>query len=41
MAGDLVVDARRIVDGKAAAAAGLRMLALGVEMAAAELQPAG
>jgi UDPglucose 6-dehydrogenase len=41
MAGDLVVDGRRIVDARAATAAGLRVLSLGVERAAAELQPAG
>jgi UDPglucose 6-dehydrogenase len=40
MAGDLVVDGRRIVDGGAAAAAGLRVVALGVELEGAALRSA-
>ena len=40
MAGDLVVDGRRIVDAAAATAAGLRVLALGVEAAGAALRAA-
>ncbi len=39
MAGDVVVDGRRIVDATAAAAAGLRVVALGVEVSGAALQP--
>ena len=41
MAGELVVDGRRIVDGPAAAAAGLRVISLGVEARGAALQAAG
>jgi UDPglucose 6-dehydrogenase len=37
MAGDLVMDARRIVDARAASAAGLRLLSLGVEAAGVEV----
>jgi UDPglucose 6-dehydrogenase len=40
MVGTVVVDGRRIVDTDAAAAAGLRVLALGVEVTGAALQPA-
>lgn len=40
MVGTVVVDGRRIVDTDAAAAAGLRVLALGVEVKGAALQPA-
>jgi UDPglucose 6-dehydrogenase len=40
MAGDVVIDGRRIVDVEAAAAAGLRVVALGVEVTGAALQPA-
>jgi UDPglucose 6-dehydrogenase len=39
MVGRVVVDGRRIVDVETAAAAGLRVLALGVEVAGAALQP--
>jgi len=39
MAGDVVVDGRRVVDTEAAAAAGLRVVALGVEVTGAALQP--
>ncbi len=39
MAGDVVVDGRRVVDAAAARAAGLRVLALGVEVTGAALQP--
>mgnify|MGYP001819307701 CR=1 FL=1 len=39
MAGDVVIDGRRIVDAEAASAAGLRVVALGVELAGAVLQP--
>jgi UDPglucose 6-dehydrogenase len=39
MAGDVVVDGRRIVDVRAARAAGLRVVSLGVEALAAVLQP--
>jgi len=38
MAGDLIIDGRRIVDAAAAGAAGLRVLALGVEVTGAALQ---
>ena len=38
MAGDLVVDGRRIVDAAAASAAGLRVVALGVEAAGAPMR---
>ena len=41
MAGTVVVDGRRIVDADAAAAAGLRVIALGVEQQGAALQPTG
>jgi UDPglucose 6-dehydrogenase len=40
MSGDLVVDGRRIVDVRAASAAGLRVVALGVEAAGAPLRTA-
>ena len=40
MVGDLVVDGRRIVDGAAAVAAGLRVVALGVELEGAALRRA-
>jgi len=40
MAGDLVVDGRRIVDAAAASAAGLRVIALGVEATGAPLRAA-
>jgi UDPglucose 6-dehydrogenase len=40
MAGDLIVDGRRIVDVRAASAAGLRVVALGVEAAGAPLRTA-
>jgi hypothetical protein len=36
MAGDLVIDGRRVVDARAASAAGLRLLSLGVEAASVE-----
>jgi UDPglucose 6-dehydrogenase len=36
MAGDLVIDGRRVVDARAASAAGLRLLSLGVEVAGVE-----
>jgi UDPglucose 6-dehydrogenase len=39
MVGRVVVDGRRVVDVETAAAAGLRVLALGVEVAGAALQP--
>jgi UDPglucose 6-dehydrogenase len=39
MAGNLVIDGRRIVDDAVAAAAGLRVVALGVEARGAVLQP--
>ena len=39
MAGEVIVDGRRIVDTDAAAAAGLRVVALGVEVTGAALQP--
>jgi UDPglucose 6-dehydrogenase len=39
MVGRVVIDGRRVVDVAAAAAAGLRVLALGVEVAGAALQP--
>jgi hypothetical protein len=38
MAGDLVLDGRRIVDEDAATRAGLRVLALGVEVGGAALR---
>ncbi len=38
MAGDLVVDGRRIVDAATASAAGLRVVALGVEAAGAPIR---
>ena len=38
MAGDVVIDGRRIVDAGAAAAAGLRVVALGVEVSGAALR---
>lgn len=41
MAGDVVVDGRRIVDVAAATAAGLRVVALGVETKGAALRPVG
>ena len=40
MAGDLIIDGRRIVDVEAASAAGLRVVALGVEAAGAPLRTA-
>jgi len=40
MSGDVIVDGRRVVDVTAAGAAGLRVVALGVELAGAALQPA-
>ena len=40
MRGDVIVDGRRVVDTDAAAAAGLRVVALGVEVTGAVLQPA-
>ena len=40
MRGDVIVDGRRVVDTDAAAAAGLRVVALGVEVSGAVLQPA-
>ncbi len=40
MVGSVVVDGRRIVDPRAAHAAGLRVVALGVETVGAVLQPA-
>jgi hypothetical protein len=40
MAGDVIVDGRRAVDAAAASAAGLRVVALGVEVAGAALHPA-
>jgi UDPglucose 6-dehydrogenase len=39
MAGDVIVDGRRVVDAAAATAAGLRVVALGVQVAGAALQP--
>jgi UDPglucose 6-dehydrogenase len=39
MAGAIIIDGRRIVDAEAATAAGLRVVALGVEVAGAALQP--
>ena len=39
MAGAVVVDGRRVVDTEAAAAAGLRVVAMGVEVTGAVLQP--
>jgi UDPglucose 6-dehydrogenase len=39
MAGDVVVDGRRVVDAEAASAADLRVVALGVEVTGAALQP--
>jgi UDPglucose 6-dehydrogenase len=39
MNGDLIVDGRRVVDTASATAAGLRVLALGVEVGGAVLQP--
>jgi UDPglucose 6-dehydrogenase len=39
MAGDVIIDGRRVVDTAAAAAAGLRVVALGVEVTGAALQP--
>jgi UDPglucose 6-dehydrogenase len=39
MAGDVVIDGRRVIDADAATAAGLRVVALGVEVAGATLQP--
>jgi hypothetical protein len=41
MAGHVVVDSRGVVDAAAAAAAGLRVVALGVEVRGVALQPAG
>ncbi len=40
MAGRVIVDGRRVVDTAAASAAGLRVVALGVEVTGAALQPA-
>ena len=40
MRGTVIVDGRRVVDADAAAAAGLRVVALGVEVTGAALQPA-
>jgi UDPglucose 6-dehydrogenase len=39
MNGDLIIDGRRVVDTASATAAGLRVLALGVEVGGAVLQP--
>jgi UDPglucose 6-dehydrogenase len=41
MVGRVVVDSRGVVDAAAAAAAGLRVVALGVEVRGVALQPAG
>jgi UDPglucose 6-dehydrogenase len=41
MAGHVIVDSRGVVDAAAAAAAGLRVVALGVEVRSVALQPAG
>jgi len=40
MTGDVIVDGRRVVDPEVASAAGLRVVALGVEVTGAALQPA-
>ena len=40
MEGAVIVDGRRVVDTEAASAAGLRVVALGVEVTGAALQPA-
>jgi UDPglucose 6-dehydrogenase len=41
MSGRVVIDGRRAIDAEAASAAGLRVVALGVEIKAAALSPAG
>jgi UDPglucose 6-dehydrogenase len=41
MAGRVVIDGRRAIDADAATSAGLRVVALGVELKSAALQPAG